>query len=168
MYLKERGHQFLRFLHITAVSCWMGSLLCVLCLVWFAPHASTGEELFGMLRASVFISHYILVPVGAFGTCFTGLAYSLCTHRGFFRYTWVTLKWIITLVLVFMGIFWMGRLAGQELDDVYLYGLTAYNDPVIAANHVKRLAACFGCSVLLLICVLLSVYRPWESRPAAR
>ena len=165
MYLMEKGQLILRVLHLIAISSWTGSVLCVLCLVHLAPLASTDDELFGILRASVIINQYILVPVGAFGTFFTGLAYSLCTHRGFFRYTWIVCKWIITLGMVLFGILYLGPWAGQELDNVYQYGLAAYTQPEIAAQHGKRELACLIYAGLLLFSTALSVFRPWE-RPA--
>ncbi|HIU16922.1 MAG TPA: hypothetical protein IAB01_00560 [Candidatus Avidesulfovibrio excrementigallinarum] len=166
MYLREKGQLILRVLHLVAISSWMGSVLCVLCLVHLAPMAGTDDELFGILRASVIINQYILVPVGAFGTFFTGLAYSMCTHRGFFRYTWIACKWIITMGMVLFGIVYLGPWAGQELDAVYQHGLAAYARPEIAAQHARRELACIVYAVLLLFSTALSVFRPWE-RPAA-
>lgn len=167
MYLRENGQIVLRILHLIAVSCWLGSTLCALFLIHLAPASGTDDVLFGMLRSSVIINQYILVPVGALGTLFTGLAYSLCTHRGFIRYGWITLKWIITLGMILFGTFCLGPWAGQELDEVYQYGLSAYEIPDIAAMHDRRELSCAVYAALFLFTFALSVCRPGEKRNAA-
>lgn len=163
MYLRENGQLILRILHLIAVSSWLGSMLCVLCLVHLAPLAGENDELFGMLRSSVIINQYVLVPVGAFGTFFTGLAYSLCTHRGFLRYPWITCKWVITAAMILFGILYLGPWAGQELDEVYEYGLAAYAQPDIAARHFRREIFCILYAGLLVFSFALSVLRPGEN-----
>ena len=167
MYLREKGQLILRILHLVAISSWMGSVFCVLCLVHLAPLSTTDDELFGMLRASIIINQFILVPVGAFGTFFTGLAYSLCTHRGFVRYTWITCKWVITLGMLLFGILYLGPWAGQELDAVSQFGLAAYQQADIAEQHVIREISCLAYAGLLIVSIVLSVFRPWESRPVS-
>ena len=165
MYLGEKGQLVLRILHIIAISSWMGSVLCVFCLIHLAPLSTSDGELFGILRASIIINQYILVPVGAFGTFFTGLAYSLCTHRGFVRYAWISCKWIITLGMLLFGILYLGPWSGQELDAVSQFGLAAYEHADIAAQHARREFSCLAYAGLLLLSIILSVFRPWESRP---
>lgn len=166
MYLREKGQLVLRVLHLIAVSCWLGSTLCTLFLVHLAPLAGADDELFGMLKSSVIINQYILVPTGAFGTLFTGLAYSLCTHRGFIRYGWITCKWLITIGMLLFGTVCLGPWAGQELDEVYKYGLSAYQRPDIAALHDRRELACAVYAGLLLFSFALSVFRPGERHPS--
>ena len=166
MYLREKGQLVLRILHLITVSSWLGSTLCTLFLLHLAPQAGADDELFGMLRATVIINQYILVPAGAFGTLFTGLAYSLCTHRGFFRYGWITCKWGITAGMILFGVIYLGPWAGRELDDVYRYGLSAYQLPDIAARHARRELSCAVYAALLLFSFALSVFRPGERPPA--
>ena len=168
MYLRETGQLILRILHLIAVSCWLGSVLCVFILIHLAPQSGTNEELFSMLRASVIINQYILVPLGAFGTLFTGLAYSLCTHRGFFRYGWITCKWLITMGMILFGTICLGPWVGQELDEVYQYGLSAYQMPDIAALHVRRELSCAVYAALFLFSFALSVFRPGERNHVSR
>ncbi|WP_418764692.1 hypothetical protein [Mailhella sp.] len=162
MYLGEKGQRTLRILHIMAASAWLGSVLCVLALVHAAPRCASDDELFGMLRASVVISQYVLVPAGAFGTFFTGLTYSLCTYRGFVRYPWVLCKWILAVGMTAFGVVWLGPWAGQELDDVRQYGAAAYERPAIAAMHARRERCYAAYAGLLTLSVALAVCRPGE------
>lgn len=164
MYLGEKGQLVLRVLHIAAAASWLGSVLCVLLLVHAAPLAGADDELFGMLRATVIINQYLLVPAGAFGTFFTGLAHSLCTQRGFFRYAWISGKWLITLAVLLLGTVYLAPWAGQELDDVYRYGLVAYQHADIADRHLQRELCCAACAGLLAAAVVLSVVSPGEKR----
>ncbi len=103
MHLGKKGQLVLRILHLAAVSCWFGSVLCVLLLMHEAPLSGSDDDLFGMLRASAVINQYVLVPAGAFGTFFTGLTFSLCTSRGFVKYPWVACKWFIAASLLVVG-----------------------------------------------------------------
>ena len=163
MYLREKGQRVLRVLHILAAASWLGGVLCVLALVHAAPLAASHDEMIGMLRASVIIGQYVLVPAGAFGTFFTGLAYSLCTQRGFVRYRWITAKWIITTGMLLVGTVYLVPWAGQELDDVCRYGLSFFRQPDTATLHLRQELCCAVSAVMLVLCVMLAVFRPGES-----
>ncbi len=161
MYLGKNGQRVLRILHMGAAASWLGSALCVLLLLHEAPLSGEDEELFGMLKSAAVITQQVLVPVGAFGTFFTGLAYSLCTRRGFFKYPWIACKWCITAALL-LGTLYLCPQAGQELDAVYRYGLSAYRLPDTAERHFRRELGCAAGAGLLAAAVVLSVCRPGE------
>lgn len=164
MLLTERAQRILRLLHIFAASYWSSGVLCIFFLVHMAPQAGSDEELFGMLKSTILINQYVLIPLGAFGTFFTGLAYSLCTQHGFFRHRWILCKWCLTLSLMLFGVVCLGPWAGAELDEAYRLGLDAYAEERISLRHALREAACLVYSLLLLICMGLSVFRPWEEK----
>lgn len=162
MHLGKKGQFVLRILHLAAVSCWFGSVLCVLLLMHEAPLAGSDDDLFGMLRASAVINQYVLVPAGAFGTFFTGLTFSLCTSRGFVKYPWVACKWLIAASLLVVGTLFLIPWAGQELDDVCRNGLAAYIRPDVMARHARRELYCALYAALLGLALTLAVLKPGE------
>ena len=59
-----------------------------------------------LMRAQVLkvIDDYLII-VGAVGCVLTGILYGLFTNWGFFRHRWITIKWLLTVLMVAMGIF---------------------------------------------------------------
>ena len=163
MHLGKKGQLVLRILHLAAVSCWFGSVLCVLLLMHEAPLSGSDDDLFGMLRASAVINQYVLVPAGAFGTFFTGLTFSTRYLRvGFVKYPWVACKWFIAASLLVVGTLFLIPWAGQELDDVCRNGLAAYIRPDVMARHVRRELYCALYAALLGLALALAVLKPGE------
>jgi hypothetical protein len=66
-----------------------------------------------------FIDMFILT-LAAILTLLTGLIYSQFTKWGFFRHGWIVYKWIVTLLIIFTGTFYLGPMVTKllEISDV--------------------------------------------------
>lgn len=162
MILENKGRLSLRVLHVAAAASWLGSVLCVLTLVHEAPLAGE-DDLFGLLRAAAVVSQCVLVPVGAFGTLFTGLALTLLAGRSALCRPW-TLCNAAAALLMTAGLLVVLPWAGEELDAAALAGMAAYAQPGMAERHVRRELFGLACALLLLFCFALALARPGRSR----
>ena len=80
----------------------------------------------------------ILIP-GAIVCLITGLLYSLLTPWGFFKYRWVAVKWILTILMIAQGTFFMGPLIKENV--IIGHNLMTENAQGIAATSLENVAA---------------------------
>lgn len=168
MIISGNAQRILKIFHLLAVSFWIGGGLSEFLLFYGSSSAQSGEELFGIMRASRYISVYVVVYLGAFGSFFTGLAYSLCTNRGFFRHKWIIIKWASTIYLMLCGTFLLGPWSTQMLETAQALGLGAIEEPGYIAARAKLLKLLTVHMSIMVILTTISVYKPWEAREAVR
>lgn len=168
MIISGNAQRILKILHLLAVCFWIGGYLSQLLLYYTSATAQSGDELFGILRSSRFISVYVVVYLGALGSFFTGLAYSLCTNRGFFRHKWVVIKWFSTIYLMCCGGFLLGPWSVSLLEAALTLDMAVFTDPgylEVRAKLLKLLTVQMG---LLILLIVISVYKPWETAESIR
>ena len=157
MTLEEKGRLMFRILHVAAAASWLGSVLCVLVLLHEAP-LSGEHDLFGLLRAAAIISQRILVPAGAFGTIFTGLALLLGAKKREHLRPWMVCN-IAAALLMMTGILILSPWAGDELDAAGRTGMAVYAQPGMAERHFWREVYGLACVLILLFCFALALVR---------
>ena len=99
---------------------------------------------------------------GAVGALITGLIYSLWTNWGFFKHTWIIVKWIMTILQILFGALVLGpcinrnvMIADQLRDAVFL-------------NNIQT-TQIWGTvqTMLLLFVIVISVQKPWKKKKDA-
>ena len=164
MLISGNAQKILKILHQLAVSVWMGGGLALVILLHASGNAQSDGELYGILRSFRFVNVYVVIYVGALGSFFTGLAYSICTNRGFFRHKWIILKWALTMYLILAGSFMLGPWSTFLLETAGKMGLAALSDPeyirVSSLHWALEIAGLF----LFVAATAISVYKPWEIR----
>lgn len=168
MIISGNAQRVLKIFHLLAVSFWIGGGLSESMLFYASTTAESGGELFGILRGSRFISVYVVVYLGAFGSFFTGLAYSLCTNRGFFRHKWIIIKWASTVYLMICGTFLLSPWSTEMLETAQSLGLGAIEDPAYIEARSKLLWLLTVHMSVMIILTIISVYKPWEAKEAVR
>lgn len=168
MLISTNGQRVLKILHLFAVCCWVGGGMGLLLLLFAAKDAETADEMFGILKSHKFITVIVTVYMGAYGTFFTGLIYSMCTNRGFFRHKWVVLKWIMTLGMIVYGMTCLGAWGTQMLEMAADAGLAALQDPEFLKVYNRQVTATIIYMVLFVVAFILSEYKPWEREELAR
>ena len=109
------------------------------------------------------IDMQILVP-GAIGCLFTGLVYGVCSHWGFFKHRWLTVKWILTLFMILFGTFYMGPMVKENVQ-IGKAILEGNGDAVQYASNVTANAYAGLLQLMLLtIVTIVSVYKPWKKK----
>lgn len=168
MLISTNGQRILKILHLFAVCFWVGGGMGLLLLLYVARDAQSSAELFGILKSYRFVNVIVTVYMGAYGTLFTGLAYSLCTNRGFLRHKWIILKWAMTLGMIVFGSAYLGGWSTQMLETAAAEGLSALASSEFLAMYDRQLLALALYMLLFILAFFLSVYQPWEREELKR
>lgn len=162
MLISGRDQKLLKVCHLMAVSSWIGGCIALITLIFASSSAQESYELYGILNGVRFVNVVVVVYLGGFASFFTGLAYSLCTNRGFFKYRWITLKWMITLFTMATGAIMLGPWSTHLLEIVDLKGIAALETPGYIRTHTLLLIFLGIDLALLFVATVLSVFKPWE------
>ena len=96
--LTPTGRQWLKSLHLIVSIIWLGAAISMNVLRYAWPPAADAD-LYAVDHAIGLIDNWVVVPM-AWASLLTGLFESWFTTWGFFKYRWVTLKWILTIALM--------------------------------------------------------------------
>jgi hypothetical protein len=147
--------------HVTTSVGWVGAVLVFFVLA--AIGLSSGDErtVRGAYLVMAPAAWFVLVPL-AHASLFSGLALSLGTPWGLFRYYWVALKLAITvfatvILMIYMGTF--RQMAGVAADPVVEFGLVRNPSPLV--HSILAL-------ILLVAATVLAIYKPFGMTPYGR
>jgi len=162
--LKAKGLQWLKGLHLLAVSCWIGGAVSLISLFFLKSGVSDGAVLYGINQSLHHVDMSIVVVPGAIGCLLTGLAYSLFSNWGFFKHTWLTVKWIVTLSAIAFGTFFLGPWESTMMDISGKLGMASLGDSAYLWNQTMNLV--FGTLqvVILMVTVFISIFKPWKAK----
>jgi uncharacterized membrane protein len=162
--LKTRGIRWLKGFHLLAVSCWIGGAIALMMLYFIKGDLDNGGILYGINRSIHHIDMAVIVVPGAFGCLITGIIYSTFTSWGFFKHKWLIFKWIITVVAIIFGTFWLGPWETNMMEISRDLGISALSDPTYLYN--ERMNFFFGgvqC-LILIITLFISIFKPWKKK----
>lgn len=109
-----------------------------------------------------FIDMYVLTPA-AIVTLITGLIYSIFTKWGFIRHGWIIYKWVITLLLILVGTFYLGPMTTRILEIADIKRIAALHDQYYQQGGYIGIWAGIINSSLLITAVVFSTYKPWKN-----
>lgn len=105
-----------------------------------------------------------MVIPGAILTVITGIIYGEKTKWGFFKYRWLTVKWIIGIVIIVIGTCWLHpmavdiiNLATPNASEAIVFPMDYFGLALIIS---KIMALVQGAALIFLIWV--SVFKPWN------
>ena len=160
--LSVRGQRWLKCLHIYSGCVWVGCAT-TLAIMQFLVEPENGNELYGIVATLDFIDLFILVP-GAMGILLTALVYSVWTNVGWFKYNWITVKWLICIFGIVFGTFWLGPWLSDMAHIAKDKGMEALTDSRYLSNRFN--AMMFGtfqaCTVIFA--VFISTLKPWKKK----
>lgn len=159
--LTPKGVKVLKILHLFFAMLWICGAVC-LTLVIFIADPQTGGEAFMKARIIQIIDDWSIIP-GALGCLLTGLIYSIWTNWGFFKHTWITAKWIMTVVQILFGTFVLGPWVNGNVEITNTLRADALADPIFL--HNIQMTKIWGTTQmsLLLLYIIVSVWKPWKS-----
>jgi hypothetical protein len=145
--------RFMFTTHITSSLGWVGAVLAFLALAVIAVTSDDELTVRGAYLVMAPAAWFVLVPL-AHASLLSGIALSLGTTWGLFRYYWVVLKLAITvfatvILLIYMATF--RRMAGVAADPMVDVSLVRNASPMIHASLAF---------ILLLAATVLGVYKP--------
>lgn len=154
-----KGQHWLKAFHILFSCLWAGS--CFALIGMQTGLATThGEALWGMDIAKKYVDDFILIP-GAIGSFLTGLLLSTCTSWGFFKYTWIIIKWTLTLACILFGTFWLGPWLNAMPGISEIQGILALSNPLYLKLKGMHTTGAVTQTFFLTLIVFLSVLKPW-------
>ena len=158
MKVGSTGMKWLRVIHIMAAGVWFGSTIAILvllsaCLSPFDP------ELYAILAPLAQQIFQYTIGTAAIIIIIEAFVYGCVTHWGFFKHTWVTLKWILLVLLCLsIGIGFFGQ----------LFGLTSkINTPgYIPASGDGNMLMLYTVLqvVVIMVMIIISVLKPWPKK----
>lgn len=151
--------KWLKIFHLFAAILWIGCGIAMnLLRVTITP--TTPEGMF-TLSLAIKILDDLLIFGGVIGIILTAIVYGAWTKWGFFKQHWLTVKWILTIVMVLIGWIIMGPAVKGNVHEIdwYMVNQDVYNRNLAAS-------AIWGPIQLLLLAVvvIISVFKPWKTK----
>jgi len=161
--LSLSGKKILLSIHILLVGIWLGSCLAIL-MILINKQALAGLADYHVLDKVVFYLFDSVVMNIAIVVALTGLTFSLFTPWGFFRFHWITVKWVgiilIAGIIMFLESPSINGMAA--LSDVFREEIQNHSDYAgfVDQNILYSLTQLF----LLTFIVFISVFKLWGQR----
>jgi uncharacterized membrane protein len=157
--LNRAQQKTLKSLHLIFAGAWLTCVFLLLCLPLAITQFNSGDDLYLYNKVYHFIDMIILSPAATL-TLLTGFIYSLLTPWGFFKHGWLIYKWIITVLIILIGIFYLGPMVSNLLTIAYEKKLLALQDNYYIQSQSIGLWAAIINFLLLVIAVIVSVFKP--------
>lgn len=158
--LNVKGQKILKITHLSFVALWVGGNISAVVLS-FLPLIVQDNTLLGIYIAMEFIDYLVIVP-GSLGCLITGIIYGIWTRWGFFKFKWICAKWVVMIIQMILGAAFLGQSVGSNVNALKTQGLAALNDQgfIINQNVIQVLGIVQ--SVLLIILIGISIFKPWK------
>lgn len=155
------GRQRLKAVHICFSCTWLGGALGLL-LLQLVPSPTSGDELYAFNVCKKILDDWVIIP-SAFGCLGTGVLYGLFTRWGFFRFKWVTAKWIGTVGSILFGAAFLGRwVNGLEESARLERSLGLLQSADFTLTHALVSWFTLVQVTTLVVLVWISVLKPWS------
>ncbi len=160
--LNVMGQHILKILHLFFCVMWVGGVMALVC-VQLGAVPTTREMMLMATKCHLVIDEFFLIP-GGVGILLTAIAYGSFTKWGFFKRRWITVKWIVTFILVAIGAGYMGIIIKENM----VYSLQLLHKGVSSDfywNNVYHVAIAGIVQLVLFVSVIvISVIKPWKGR----
>lgn len=157
--LPSKQKNWLVGFHVFFAGIWLGAGVCMV-LVLLASNPDSGDAVHTVNAVLKLIDDFIIIPT-AIGSLLTGLLISWLTNWGFFRFTWVTAKWILTVASILFGTFFLGPwLNGMEAISATERAMALHNEVYLHYRQMNTLFAPVQIASLVFM-VFISVLKPW-------
>lgn len=163
--LTPKGMKVLKFIHLILTTMWTAGVA-VMCLLYWKPTSSGLEFLYNQ-KTAMFIDYTLVIP-GAILTVVTGLVYGIFTKWGFFKYRWLTIKWVVGVLVILIGTFWLHPLAQAVIEQATP---TANDSVCFPTDYFGTSTKTIGATAILqalalIFLVAVSVFKPWTKKSA--
>ena len=163
MYMLTTSQQkILKTVHLISVSLWLSNVITLLFLPIISRNIASGDELYMYNVIYHFIDMFLLTPA-AILTLITGLIYSIFTKWGFFKQGWLIYKWVVTLIIIITGTFYLGPMVTKLLEIADAKRIMALQDQYYLQGETIGIYAAIINAFLLITAIAFSAYKPWKN-----
>lgn len=160
--LRVQGQKWLKGLHVTLVASSVGAVLSMLLLILVKQSFKAEENLFPIDLGIFHLFNFL--EYSFYGIILTGLVYSLFTKWGFFKHHWITVKWVVVLLLFVLTWVWIGPVTtGMVALADGGFRLPGTLSEYLDYSSKGRLYLFIECLVFVFI-FFISVLKPWGKR----
>lgn len=146
--------------HVTSSIGWFGAVAAFLALALVGMTSRDQELVRAAYLAAELTTRFVIVPL-AFLSLGTGIISSLFTKWGLFRYYWVLMKLVITIVATLILLVHM-----QPIELLArVTATTAVAGASLQSQQLQMVVASSLALVVLLVLTVLSVYKPRGMTP---
>ena len=142
--------------HITFSVAWFGAIAGFLVLAITGLISTNSQTIRSSYIAMELIGWYAIVPF-CIAALITGLVQSYISPWGLFRYYWVTVKFVLTIlstIILFVHMKPISYVASVAMESTL-------NQFDLRKLRIQLLADAGAAMLVLLIIIALSVYKPW-------
>lgn len=159
--ISPKGMKILKTVHLLSSMMWTVGVISLAVVGFITPES--GDELHMMLSVNRHIDDTLVIP-GAIITIITALIYGICTNWGFFKHTWMTVKWLAAMAVTIAGTFYFNVKMERCAEIAALSRDTALTSPELLGNmQITLTGTCFQAAVLVAL-VVISVFKPWKKK----
>jgi uncharacterized membrane protein len=162
--LTGKQTQWLKVVHLLFVAAWIGGQISFLLIQTIKYQLALPEHQYGIIASMKAIDDVVIVG-GALGCLITGLIYSLMTPWGFFKFRWLSVKWVATVTLILFGTFFLG----PWVNEMAAISAAEYAAALINPNYIhdEKMNMTWGSLqfAINLMLVVISVLKPWRKTP---
>ncbi|NLI46770.1 MAG: hypothetical protein GX414_06650 [Acidobacteria bacterium] len=162
--LTATGLKWLKGFHLVAVCCWIGGAVALTLLYFLKDGITDGGVVYGINQSIHHVDMVVIVIPGAFGCLLTGLVYSLFSNWGVFKHTWLTVKWIVTVVAILFGTFFLGPWETAMMNISGEYGAESLVRPDYLFNQQMNFVFGLVQLAVLIVTLFISIFKPWKPR----
>ncbi|MCC8088820.1 MAG: hypothetical protein LIO79_06110 [Rikenellaceae bacterium] len=159
--LGVKGLKVLKVLHLLFIMMWAMGVAAMAIISSIEP--TSGDGLYIMLHIIRLIDDTLVIP-GAMAAVITAIVYGIYTNWGFFKYRWITVKWIISILLIILGTFYFSPKLDKCINIVELHREEALNNPEVIKNLKISLFGAYVQSSILIFLIVISVFKPWKKK----
>lgn len=161
--LGTKGIKVLKTCHLVFVMMWVVGVMAMAVINLINP--LSGDELYMSLYISRFVDDVLVIP-GAILTVITAIVYGVWTNWGFFKHKWITVKWIVSIIVIVVGTFYFSPKLDRCLEIADQTRDAALTNPELIANSQISLYGAFIQAGILLLLIVVSVFKPWKKKKA--
>ncbi len=161
--LSPQGVKILKMFHLFFAILWIGGGL-ALVILFFSVNPANGDELYMKSRIVQIIDDYLIIP-GAMASLLIGIIYGIWTNWGFFKYKWIIVKWIMTVVQILFGTFVLGPWVNENVEIASTLRDAAMDDATLLHNvKMSQIWGTVQVAILVLTFIVVSVQKPWKPK----
>lgn len=157
--LGTTAKQWLKSVHLTLSVTWLGAAI-GMNILRYAWVPSAQYDLYAVDHSISLIDNWVVVPA-AWGSLLSGLLESWLTTWGFFKYRWVTVKWIVTVAIMIYAPLFISQW-DQKMETISrVEGILALQNPAYVDYRLFSTISAFALISALTFLSVISTLKPW-------